>query len=381
MGKLHFGNKKSKINILRILLILILVVLIAGAIAGAVIYSNKTKDKPMAVSDAKAKDVEIYLNSGAAYSHAVTDNKLFFFNSESIIITSNTGLLEQNTPLKASNPIIATDGKYALIADKGGKSAQLFNGARLEKTILLEENIIIAKVNSSGYGLFITEGDSHKHSAIVTSPVGEEIFKWQSGSLYVVSADISNNSRDIALSTVSTDNGALTSNVYMFNITKDKPFTNEPVQDEIFSVMRFEGSYMYCIGSEKTYIYNDYGKCIKTIDYEGKDLLNYAVSSGTIALLYSDSSKTANGSVVCSYTAKGDILGEFYLDSTARFMDLRDGSIAVDNNRVISILDTKCREKFQISTNTTLSDFLFLGGSQTAAGISATGAQIIEVRK
>lgn len=381
MGKLHFGNKKRKSGIIRIMLIVILVVIVLASVTAVVFYTASNKDKPITVSDAKSQDVELALDSGTSYSHAVTENKTFFFSTDSVIIASATGKLEQNMTLKASNPIISTDGKYALIADKGGKTAHLFCGSKLEKSILLEENIIIAKVNQSGYALFITEGDVHKHSAIVTSPLGEEIFKWQSGSLYVVSADIANNSKDIALSTVSTDGGAITSNVYMFNITKDKPFTNEPVQDEIFGIMKFEGSFLYCIGSEKTYIYNDYGKCISTIDYNGRELLNYAMSGGTVALLYSDSSKTANGSVVCSYTAKGDALGEFYLDSSARFIDLRDGVVAVDNNRVISILDSKCREKFQLTTETSLSDFLFLGGSSTAIGVTATSAQIIEVRK
>ena len=381
MRKLHFGYKKPGSGIGRLILIIALVLIVVACVSAAVIYISSSKDKPITVSDAKSQAVELALDSGTSYSHAVTENKTFFFSTDSVIISSNSGELEQNMTLKASNPIISTDGKYALIADKGGKSAHLFLGSKLEKSILLEENIIISKVNSNGYALFITEGDVHKHSAIVTSPTGEEIFKWQSGSLYVVSADISNNNRDIALSTVNTDGGIVTSNVYMFNVTKDKPFTNEPIQDEIFGVMRFEGSYLYCIGSDKTYIYNDYGKCISTIDYEGKELLNYAMSGGTVALLYSDSTKTANGSVVCSYTQKGDALGEFYLDSAARFIDLRDGVIAVDNNRVISILDSKCREKFQLSTEMSLSDFLFLGGSSTAIGVTATSAQIIQVRK
>lgn len=381
MGKLHFGNKTRKRTATNIILIILLALIVIASLSFAVIYINSAKDKPITVSDAKAHTVELSLDSGTSYSHAVTENKTFFFNTDSVTILSSSGEVEKNMTLRASTPIISTDGKYALIADKGGKSAHLFCGSKLEKSLLLEENIIIAKVNSNGYALFITEGNVHKHSAIVTSPSGEEIFKWQSGSLSVVSADISNNNRDIALSTVSTDNSVITSNVYMFNITKDKPFTSELIADEVFGVMKFEGSFMYCIGSEKTYIYNDYGKCISTIDYEGRELLNYAMSGGTVALLFSDSTQTANGSVVCSYTAKGDALGQFYLASAARFIDLRDGVIAVDNNRVISVLDSKCREKFQLSTETSLSDFLFLGGSSTAVGVTATSAQIIQVRK
>lgn len=382
MNRLHFAKNRRGSGIKRVLMIMLLVVVLAAVVAVAVFYGSSLKpESSILVSDAKEKTVAFSLDSGTSYIHAVTDSKTIFFGADNVKIASITGALEQDMALKASNPILSTRGKFALIADKGSKTAYLFNGSRLDKTLQPTEKIIMAKTNSSGYTLFITEGESHKHSAIVMSPTGEEIFKWQSGSLYVVSADISNNSRDIALSTVSTDGGAVSTNVYMFNITKDKPFTNEVVSDEIFGVMRFDGSYLYCIGTAGAYIYNDYGKCISTISYNDRELLRYAVSDGTVALLFSDSSKTANGSVVCTYTAKGSPLGEFYLDSKADFLDLKDGTVAVDNNRVVSILDSKCREKFQLNTQTAVSDFLFLSNSSTAVGISATGAQIIEVKK
>jgi len=379
MSELHF-EKEKKGGKKRLVIIIILLIIIA-AVVTALILNTDDNSGSITVSDAKTKAIDLALEPGTVYSHAVTNSKTFFFSPDNVKIASNTGNLEQDMLLKASDPIISTDGKYALIADKGGKTAHLFNGSKLEKSLTLEENIIISKVNSNGYSIFITEGDVHRHSAIVVNSSGEEIFKWKSGSMYVVSADISDNNKDIAISTVNTDNGVMTSNVYMFNVTKDKPFTNEPIPDEVLSAMQFDGSFMYCIGVAKTYIYNDYGKCIANIDYEDREILNYVISGGTVALLFSDSSKTAGGSLVRSYGAKGDFRGEFYVDSRARFMDLKDNSIAVDNNRVISILDSKCNEKFQLNTETALSDFLFLGSSSIAVGITATGAEIIEVKR
>ena len=381
MRRLHFGRDRRKGTFWRTLIIIFLIIVILASIFAAYYYSLKKRSGKITVSDTQTKTVEMLLDPGTAYSHAVTDTHTFFFSVDSVKIASNTGVLEQDMVLKASNPIISTDGKYALIADKGGKTAHLFFGSRLDKSFTLEENILIAKTNSNGYSLFITEGDVHKHSAIVITPTGEEVFKWKSGSMYVVSADISDNNRDIALSTISTDNGVVASNVYMFNITKDKPFANEMVIDELFGAMQFDGSYMYCIGSAATYIYNDYGKCISQIDYEDRELLNYVIKDGTVALLYSGSTEAANGSVVCSYTSKGALLGSYSVDSKATFLDLEDGNIAVDNNRVISILDSKCREKFRLNSETTISDFLYLGSSSVAVGITATGAEIIEVKK
>lgn len=381
MNELNFEKENHNNNFKRIIIILILILIIAAAVSAAIFFDSREKDNTVAVSDTTSKKVELSLEAGTVYSHAVSDTHTFFFTADNVKIASSSGKFEQSLHLKASNPISYTSGKYTIIADKGGKTAHIFKGGELKKSLTIEEDINIAKINKNGYSLFITKGNIHKNSAIVFSPSGEELFKWKSGSMSVVSADISDNDRDISLSVVKTDNGIVSTNLYMFNIAKDKPFANEVIQDEIFGAMQFEGSYLYCIGSAKTYIYNDYGKCISNIDYEGRDLLNYVIADGTVVLLYSDSNTSANGSLVRSYTPKGKLQGEFYTSSKARFIDLKQNSIAVDNNRVISILDASCNEKFRLNLKTTLSDFRYMETPSIAIGISATGAEIIEVRR
>ena len=172
----------------------------------------------------------------------------------------------------------------------------------------------------------------------------------------------------------------VSSNIYLFNITKDKPFTNDNISDEIFGALQFEGNYMYALGAAKTYVYNSYGKCIENIDYEDRELIGYDIDDSMVALLFNDSSKYSNGSKVCSYTQRGSLQGEFIMESKARFVDCKNNNIAVDNNRVVSILDSRCREKFQLNIGTALSDFQYAGNATHAIGITATGADIIEVR-
>ncbi len=380
MSEIRFvGEKRFNWQHIVISVVILLMVVSLAAIS-ALLWETRDAEPKIDVSDAKTKPIGFTLDSGTVYSHALTDNKIFFFSVDNLKISSAEGVLEYDMPLKSSNPIISTDGTYALVADKGGKTAHVFKDSKLEKTLTLDENIIIARINSNGYSLFITEGDVHKNSAIVRSATGEELFKWKSGSITVLSADISDNNRDIAISTISTDNGVVSSNIYMFNITKDKPFTNDIVSDEIFASVEFDGNYLYCIGCSKTLVYNSYGKCIETIDYEDRELISYEIDNGTILLLFSDSSQNSNGSLIRSYSTKGAFEGEFALSSKARFLDSMGGTIAVDNNRVVSILDSRCREKYQLNLGTTLSDFKFVGTSSKAVGITATGAEIVEVK-
>lgn len=380
MSEIRFVGEKRFSWQQIVIAIVILMLVVSIAVACALFWETRDTEPKIDVSDAKTKPINLELDAGTVYSHALTDNKIFFFSVDNLKILSAEGVLEHDMPLKSSNPIISTDGTYALVSDKGGKTAHIFSGSKLEKTLTLEEDIIISKINSNGYSLFITKGDVHKNSAIVRSSTGEELFKWNSGSISVISADISDNNRDIAISTLSTDGGVVTSNIYMFNITKDKPFTNDVVTDEIFAGVEFDGNYLYCIGSSKTLVYNSYGKCIETIDYEDRELISYEIDNGTILLLFSDSSQNSNGSLIRAYSTKGVFEGEFALSSEARFFDSKGGTIVIDNNRVVSVLDLKCREKYQLNMGTTLSDFRFIGSHSKAVGITATGAELIDVK-
>lgn len=385
MSKIEFANNNKSPAMVKILLAAALMVLVISIAVTAAVYLAKQdtiKENPGAdISNADTFPVEISQDPGTTYFHSVTDSKIFFYSVDSVKIASMSGVVEEDLSIKVSNPIMSTDGNYSLIADKGSKTAHVFSGSKLEKTLTFEENIIIAKINKSGYSLFITEGTVHKCSVIVMSSTGEEIFKWNSGSINVISADIADNNRDIAVTTIKTDDGMASSDVIMFNITKDKPFTNDPYEDEIFCATEFCGNYLYCIGSAKTLVYNGYGKCIGTIDYEDRELINYDMDDGLITLVFSDSSVYANGSTVCSYSAKGSPQGSFSTLSKVSFIDCKSGDIAVSNNRCVSILDSKCREKFQLSTGIDLRDFAYLGGTSSAVGITATGAEIISVKK
>ncbi|MGN1060009.1 MAG: DUF5711 family protein, partial [Clostridia bacterium] len=254
------------------------------------------------------------------------------------------------------------------------------NGAKQVTALTLEENILLAAVNDSGYALLVTEGDLHKCAVRVFTPDGEEIFKWNSGNLSVVGADIANNSKDITVSAINTDEGKIKTHIIMFNIAKEKPFTNDTYEGQLYSVIRYSGGYTYCIGSSDTLIYNGYGKCAGTASYNGRELLRYILDGDLLALVFSGS-ETAPGAAaeIKSYNHRGEETGSFTCQQEFDFLDAKGGTIVLNNGRTISVLNSRCREKLQLNLNVDLRDFVFFGSESRGVGITASGAELIRL--
>ncbi len=372
-------EKKSHKVLLLILSIFIILAVVAGASYLAIILQNKNGQEIPLNDTPVSETMNFELDPGISYSHGVSEEKLFFYSAENTKIADLDGKMAKDISLPVSQPFFVSEGKYALIADKNDRKAFLFKGSEQKYEFSLDESIITADINSSGSCVFVTKGETHQCSVSVYSNKGEELFKWNSGGLYVLDADISDNNRDIAVSALNTDSGILNSNIIMFSINKERPFTNDSYSDEIFAALAFNGNVLYCIGEKNAYIYNGYGKVTGTVDYAERDLLTYNTNGNLLTLAFSGSGLSLGAGDVETYNVKGERMGQFHSEQEISYLDCRGNRIALGNGRVISILDSKCNESFQLNPSMDLLDFMFLGSEAQAAGISAAGAQMIRV--
>lgn len=321
--------------------------------------------------------ISFELDPGVNYANASGNSKFYFYSAENVKITDKSGKLLKDLSLKLSQPKISLSSEYALFYDVGGRRAISFLGEKQICELSLESNIVLCSINSNGYMLIVTEGDLHKCAVSVYAPDGKEMFKWNSGGLSVVAADIADNNKDITVSTVNTDEAIIKSNIIMFNIAKEKPFTNDAYEGDIFSQIHYSGSHIYCVTGSTTKIYNHYGKCVGSADYDNRELTHVRTDGDLLVLAFSGSSGSTGVAEVKTYNVKGEETGSFATEKEIDFLDVKDGSIAVNTGRTISILNSRCRERFRINPSFDLRDFSFIGDSKHGIGITASGAEII----
>lgn len=377
-----FYKKPSLLNRILKAFLLVFLALFLGVLSciGYQMYQNYLKRPADIIDEPVIEDTDMTFESGVSYTSTVTDSRAVFCSSESINFLNLQGKNEASIQTAISNPQINAKGEYLLVTDKGSKKAYLYKGSKEHASFETEGGIISASVCEKGYSVFVTKGDLHKCSVLVFNDKGEEIFKWNSGGLNVLDADISPSGSEICVSTVNTDGGMIKSNIIMFNTSKDKPFTNDVYEGVIFASVTYESNYVYVIGDSIAYIYNGYGKVLGMIDYTDRDLITFDCEKNNLVLVFSNSAYLKGGSLIENYNPQGEMIGRCELLTDIRYLDVKGSSIAVNLGNSIMILDLKCRERKNVLLGTDISNFMFFGGESTGLGVSGSKVRFIRIK-
>lgn len=375
-----FYKPKTSHRILWALLITVAaLVIIGGSIFLARWYFGRKPEVKIS-ENPKLIPLSFELEPGIHYENSISNSALFFYSAENTKIVNTGGELLEEISLKMAHPIAIVKGDYTLFYDMGGKSIITFNKTKQVSNFSLEENIILASVNENGYAVIVTKGTQHKCSVSVYTATGEEVFKWNSGNLSVIGADIANNNKDITVSAINTDEGIVKTHIIMFNIAKEKPFANDLYEQKIYSTVRYSGGYIYCIGSNETRIYNGYGKSVGVIPYEDRELLQYELSDNVLILAFTGSSDSPGATAeIKSYNHSGEETGSFSCSQKFEFLSVKGNTVVLNSGRTISVLNSRCQEKRQLNLGVDLLDFDFFGNQNKGVGITAAGAVLIQL--
>ena len=338
--------------------------------------------KPPAISESqqkKTKAVEVALDDDEQYKHVVTDKYIYFINVDQVIVADENGNQKAEIDIVTSEPVVRSSGKYVIIGDVGGNNAYVLENDKLKNTIVTKGAIVDATVNSSGYSVLVTQGEMHKRDVAVYSVKGEEQFVWNSGSLFVLTACVAENNKNIVISTLDTAGGTMKSVLSFYNMSNAEPVATESYENELFAALEICGSYVYCIGDSKTCVYRVSGEKNAEIPYNGKTLITYQTDNGNIAMAFSESALTGKRYDIETYNTSGKRVGNYELDYKTTYIDFAQDAIAISRGRLINVVDTHGREKKLLDPGVDILDLRFIGGASKAVGFTAKGAYIFSV--
>lgn len=338
---------------------------------------------PPAISESqhkKVKQVEFELKDNASYKHVVTDHYIYFVNVDKVSICDVNGKLQSEFDIITSEPIVKQNGKIVAVGDVGGKNVYVFEGQKLKQVIETESKLIDVSVNETGYCVLVTQGDMHKRDVTVYNTKGEELFVWNSGNMFVLSAAIGNNNKNIVICTLDTAGGKMKSVLSFYNISDTEPIATETYENELIAAMDIQGNHVYCIGDSKTCTYRLSGDKTGEISYGGKSLLTYKTDGSNIVMAFSESSISGKRYDIESYNTAGKQIGHYELDYQIDYIDFSGDTIAISRGRLIDIVNLSGREKKLIDPGVDLDSLNFIGGtSSNVVGFNARGAYILNV--
>ena len=145
---LYFNKNDTKtINKKRLTGMIILSVVVIAIIVIYAVYANNEGFRKFADEKILRKEINEYIA-------ILKENTLETYNS--------TGKKESELKLEISKPIIASNGKYLLIAEQDAQKAYMISDNTIKWTKDLEGNISRVSINANGYTSIIVSGTAYK---------------------------------------------------------------------------------------------------------------------------------------------------------------------------------------------------------------------------
>ena len=287
-------SSKAKIIILSIILI-IFVFILAGYITNKN-FRNLIDIKVLGkqVSENNLDFIEI--NSEDNPNYFAFDNYIGIISKNKLSIYDNKGNVENSFSINISNPIINTNEKFAVIAEKNGSKFYVINSTSLLFQNKIDGKINKISINKNGYISIIASNSTYNAIIIVYDNDNNELFKSYSHSAYAMCSCISDSNNYLAIGEVDYTGTVIKSNVkiidtktakttYEFNSSENEILTNIVYSNDDVAICSFSNSiYKFTpytnskicdINDEISFSNIDMKNILSTIERESSGLFSY----------------------------------------------------------------------------------------------------------
>ena len=249
----------------------------------------------------------ITLEESESYQVYAYDKYVSIFNKNTLTGYNSSGKKEYELTVEITNPIIDTNNRFLLMAEKGKQKIYLISGNNIFWEKELEGNISRVSVNKNGYVSVILTGTTHKSIVQIFDSTGKEMFKTYLSSSIAVDSDISYDNKYLSFAEISTNGTLVQSMVKTISIQKAQQTPSEaiistinsPSDSTIINLKYHDGNRLICMYDDSIYsIYNQKVEELINLEEEGKkisfadiELSNFAFRIVEESILLSTESK------------------------------------------------------------------------------------------
>lgn len=225
-----------------------------------------------------------------------------------------------------SNPAAASGAGGAVLWSQGGTDVMMVASTGATKVIDSENAVISAAINDSGYVAVSSEESGYKGLVTVYNAEGEALYKWYSGSGYLMDAAVNHSNTGMAALTVSGSGSRLVS--YSFGSEEEQGAYNEA--ETIYFDMDYISENRVCAVSENKAVFVN-GKCEYNSEYsfDGWYLKDYSLGGNGYAVFVLSKYRTGGETMVVSVGPDGSVRGSVSSMSDVRALSVRGRYIAV----------------------------------------------------
>jgi hypothetical protein len=204
-------------------------------------------------------------------------------------------------------PAVATSKLHCAFYDIGGTVLRLagFDGSYTDMDT--ENNIVSVNMNENGWMAVVTEESGYKGAVTVYNADLAPVYEWQSGSGYIISAQVSPDNKRMAVLSADSSGGKVTS----FSFDSEKEKGSISLTGELFFDLRYMSEDRICAISEDRAVFLD-GSCKEKGSYDFGDLYltEYDLGGDGFVSLLLSVYRSGNSAYLINLDSSGDTLGK-----------------------------------------------------------------------
>lgn len=250
-----------------------------------------------------------------------SSNHIYYINKKGeVTVDKQTGIVD---------PILRTNGSYAVLAQEGGGKIELYENENLIYDIMTDEKIISCSVSAKGDVTLVTQRENYRGGISVYNKSGTQIFSWSSGQSNVMCAALSASSRKLAAVLANAD-GEVYSSIRVFNINNGSEECSFSFKDTLLFDMSFTSSVITAFGDNSMITVTQSGILISDRRFDNVDLSHFAYDmQGNKAVIFDSD----NIPVMQTYNMRSSIKKEMQISELADHIDINGKYLLYNNGR------------------------------------------------
>jgi len=292
----------------------------------------------------------IETGAGAESVVAAIDEGICVLSPDGLRVYNLSGSQQLYIPGEIENPVLETDGDFALCYDLGGTFYALAD--RFSQAVCDEaaEAITDGFVTDSGAFCLVSRESGYRSVVTVYDAEGRQTYKWYSALRYIVCATLSPDGRNLACAGLYARDGENVSTLMFFDTGSDQALESLDFEGRCALDLLWLASDGPCaVFSDGAEFFTPNGVNTGSYSYAGGFLRGYAAGEDFVAVALGAYS-TGGNCTLYSVDAAGGVDASVDLGTGALYLDARGGYVAVTGQDGVAVY-TKSLETVNLYTD------------------------------
>lgn len=279
----------------------------------------------------------INYENGTFSDAALFEAGIAYADNDSLFLARPGSVTTMKHTLGYSSPVVETSDDYVLVYDRGGMQAVLTNSATAVAELSLDSAIITGSMGQDGRFVLVTDEQGYRTAVAVYDTSGKEVFKYQSSEYYIVSADLSPDSKTLAALAFRQDGVTLNSHVLFYDVSSGSLDADVTLEDTLGMALCYSGNTAAVLCDDGLYMIDRGGEAKHTLTGASSDLISLTAHDNTLAI----ATRSYSGARSDLYTIRGGTLsGPYALSEEPSALAVSAAGTAVLSASGVTVYDT-----------------------------------------